>query len=88
MTGSINPSWRKSYFVLKDKKLLYVPTENDDLAKPDGEADLTKGRGVRSRKDCAESVEWPEKVKEELCFGVAVESGTYYLFGRDTDKVK
>ena len=73
---------------MKDKKLLFVKTQDDDLAKPDGEADLTTGRGVRSKKECAKTVEWPNDVKEELCFGIAVENGTYYLIGGDADNVK
>ena len=86
--GTINPRWRKSYFVLKDKKLLFVKTVQDDLAKPDGVTDLTLGRGVRSKEECSKSVEWPDDVEKEQCFGVAVEDGTYYLVGREAEIVK
>lgn len=88
VSGTINPSWRKSYFALKGTKLLYTKQEGDNLAKPEGEVDLTSARGVRSKEECAKTVQWPDDIKEEQCFGVAVETGTYYLIGTDEENVK
>lgn len=82
--GGTGGSWKKRYFVLEDSTLSYFKTEESKKAK--GCIQLTEGRGVRQRKQC--KVEWPSDAKEDLCFGIATESRTYYIYATDMQSVQ
>ena len=62
----------------------YYKKEEDE--KPRGTIDLTGGRGVRTREQC--KVEWPDQAKENLAFGVAVESRTFYIYGTEAQAIE
>ena len=82
--GGSGGGWKKRYFVLEDSTLQYFKTE--ESKKPKGCIKLNEGRGVRQREQC--KVEWPSDAKEDLCFGVATESRTYYVYTTDMQSVQ
>lgn len=82
--GGSGGGWKKRYFVLEDCTLRYFKTE--ESKKPKGCIKLNEGRGVRQREQC--KVEWPSEAKEDLCFGVATESRTYYVYATDMQSVQ
>ena len=84
MTGGSGGGWKKRYFVLDNSTLRYY--KNEDSTKERGCIDLSEGRGVRQREQC--KVEWPSEVKKDLCFGVATESRTYYIYGIDFPSIQ
>ncbi|KAL5481861.1 hypothetical protein EMCRGX_G022121 [Ephydatia muelleri] len=77
--GGAYRNWKKRYFVLKGSTLSYYNAPNEQQAK--GEIDLKTGRGVRPKSKC--TLEWPSAAKANLCFGVATDSRTYYIYGTD-----
>ena len=84
ITGGRGGSWKKRYFALEDSTLCYFKSEESRKAR--GCIDLTKGRGVRSREQC--KVEWPSEANKDLCFGVATESRTYYIYATDNQSIQ
>lgn len=55
----------------------------DEGGKKKGKVKLAVARGVRSPASC--KVEWPRDAREDLCFGIATESRTYYLYSTEID---
>lgn len=80
--GGSYRSWKKRHFVLKGSTLSYYNAPNE---RPKGEIDLKTGRGVRPKSKC--TLEWPSAAKANLCFGVATDSRTYYVYGTDKTDV-
>ena len=78
-------NWKKRYFVLSGTTLTYYAQEGDTENK--GVVDLTTGRGLRTKDNCALE-DWPKEAKPSLTFGVATESRTYYFYGSDKTEVK
>ena len=85
LKGGQYRNWKKRYFVLKNTTLSYYNKEGDEKTK--GDIDLTKGRGVRSKKQ-TQGLEWPDDAKHSLAFGLAVEGRTYYFYGSDAEEIK
>lgn len=79
-------NWKKRYFMLEDSTLTYYCKEGDPV--PKGTIDLSMGRGVRSKEQCKSVEQWPSDAAENLTFGLAVESRTYFIYGRDKTVVK
>ncbi len=77
--GGSFKSWKVRYFVLKKSCLEYYKDESDEV--PKGTIDLKTARGVRTRDQC--DLEWPDKAKPGRCFGIALESRTFYFYGND-----
>jgi hypothetical protein len=82
--GGAGGGWKRRYFVLENSTLRYFKTE--ESTKPKGCVELTEGRGVRERDQC--KIEWPSEAKKELCFGLAIESRTYYIYATDMQSVQ
>lgn len=82
-TGGSGGKWKKRYFVLDESTLRYY--KNEDSKKEKGCIELSEGRGVREKDQC--KVKWPSEAKD-LCFGVAIESRTYYLYATDIMSIK
>ncbi len=82
--GGSYRSWKKRYFVLKEATLEYYTKENDKA--PQKSIDLKTGRGIRTRNQC--DLEWPDKAKPGRCFGIALESRTFYLYGDDAAAIR
>ena len=76
--------WKKRYFVFKGSSLQYFANKGDTVAK--GNIDLGEGLGIRKRNQC--SLEWPKDAKNGLCFGLATENRTYYLYGTDKTEIE
>ena len=84
LKGGKYRNWKKRYFVFKGSSLQYFVNEGDTVAK--GNIDLVAGLGVRKRNQC--SLEWPKDAKNGLCFGLATENRTYYLYGTDKTEIE
>ena len=70
--------------MFKGDTVEYYVNEGDVVSK--GNIDLSMGRGVRKRHQCA--LEWPKDAKNGLCFGLATEQRTYYLYGKDKAEIE
>ena len=81
-TGGNLRNWKRRYFVLDSSTLKYYKKETNKKQK--GTLDLTKARGVRTQKQC--KVDWPKDAKEGLCFGIAIEGRTFYLYTDDSNE--
>ncbi len=84
--GGSYRNWKKRYFILVDSSLSYYKKQDDVISK--GTIDLTTGRGIRSKEQCASVEVWPKEAKDNVTFGLSVESRTYFLYGNDKDDVK
>ena len=82
--GGSYRSWKKSHFVLSERTLNYYKKEDDPT--PKRSIDLSTGRGVRTREQCA--LEWPKSAKPAQSFGVATDARTFYIYGDDKATVK
>lgn len=83
-SGGKYRNWKKRYFVFEGTTLQYFVNKGDAVAR--GNIDLSSGRGVRKRFQC--SLEWPKEAKNGLCFGLATEGRTYYLYGTDKTEIE
>ena len=63
--------------MLSEFFLYYYKNKDAPMAK--GVIDLTIGRGVRPMEHCC-NVQWPARVGANVCFGLATEARTYYLY--------
>lgn len=81
--GGFSGSWKRRYFVLEQLTLRYFSSPGSDQR---GVINLAEGRGVRQRDQC--KVDWPYEAKNHLCFGIATESRTYYLYATDMQSVQ
>ncbi len=71
--------------MLKNTTLSYYAKEGDEQTK--GAIDLTKGRGVRTKKQ-TQGLTWPDDAKSSVAFGLAIEGRTYYFYGANAEEVK
>lgn len=81
--GGFGGSWKRRYFVLEQSTLRYFSNPGSDQR---GVINLAEGRGVRQRDQC--KVDWPYEAKKHLCFGIATESRTYYLYATDMQSIQ
>ena len=84
ISGGKYRNWKKRYFVLRGNNVEYFVNEGDAAAR--GNIDLSLARGVRKRSQCA--LEWPKDAKNGLCFGLATENRTFYLYGTDKKEIE
>ncbi|XP_065920977.1 pleckstrin homology domain-containing family A member 1-like [Dysidea avara] len=81
--GVYHVTWKKRYFILRENSLSY--SVKKDNSKPKKIIDLTEGRGVREKEQCA-TKKWPGDAK--FCFGVALPKRTWYFYGSDDKDIK
>lgn len=74
--GGNRHSWKKRHFILTEDKIEYFKTKG--AQKKRGTINLTEGKGVRDKDQC--KCKWPSGVDAEFCFGLAIESRTYYFY--------
>ena len=85
--GGLYRNWKRRYFVLKGNALYYYKNEGDE--DPKGSIDLTKGRGIRTKKQTKEDeVGWPKDAKNSMAFAVAINERTYYIYGTDVAEIE
>ena len=65
---------------MTDSTLTYYKGQG---GKQKGIINLAVGRGVRLQTKC--KAEWPRGASEDLCFGIATEPRTYYLYTTELD---
>lgn len=78
-------NWKLKYFVLKGTTLNYYKKQEDTT--PKGSIDLQTGRGIRTMK-YTQGIEWPDEVKANYAFAIALESRTYYCYGKSSKEVQ
>ncbi len=74
--GGNKKGWNKRYFTLKEGKVEYFKKEGDKKVR--GTIELGLGRGVREKDKCG--CKWPSSVEDGHCFGLAIETRTYYFY--------
>ena len=75
LSGGKGKKWKKRFLVLDGDKMEYFTKEG--AGKVHGTINLSEGRGVREMGQC--QCKWPKGVTEELGFGLAMESRTFYF---------